>query len=183
METTKISYTPSPINEFGFGRLLGYLALAAGSLYAYTQWYVIAIKNFSLGQYSFLIVGILFVWWFILSIGDILKSKKQKDILENIREDQKQIILTDSEFSFPAIHEKEIQTFTIPYAAFDKVYHKNDEGVESIVVYLDPTKDAYTSNKDNFGKKGRHERSLYDFESEEDAYMFENILRNHRNQM
>ncbi|MDO4713785.1 MAG: hypothetical protein Q4B28_03950 [bacterium] len=81
---TKVQKAGTPINRvendeddqpsIGGAIFLG--IFAAGSIWAYFNGYVIAIKRLSLGEYSFLIAGILFAALAIWQLVSYLKSKK-----------------------------------------------------------------------------------------------------------
>lgn len=51
---------------------------AIGSFWAYFNGYVVAIKRLSLGEYSFLVVGILFTLGALYSFYEYAQSKKEE---------------------------------------------------------------------------------------------------------
>lgn len=51
---------------------------AVGSFWAYFNGYVVAIKRLSLGEYSFLVVGILFTLAALYSFYEYIQSKKEE---------------------------------------------------------------------------------------------------------
>ncbi len=61
------------LKEVGIGALL-----TIGAFYAYFAGYEIAIKNFSLGRYSFLVVGIILALFTAFELFSFLKNNKKK---------------------------------------------------------------------------------------------------------
>lgn len=137
MSTEKIYYHPIQENAENIQWVIGSGALALGSLYAWHAGYVIAIKNLSLGQYSFLIFWILLGLGFLWTVWEYISVLKRKKIIKKLPKDATEIVINDKDFSFPLLHKGKCERVCIPYKAVTQLWTKDDEDEgQSQVIYV-----------------------------------------------
>lgn len=179
----KITYSPrieydddNEWTKWWYNKIIIYWALAIWSFFALSQWYVIAIKSLSLGKYSFLIAGIIFVRAFIDAIREKMIESKNQKILENIRNEWGQTISIDNDsFTFPYIKKWTLYTLTIPCKSAHELWKRwDEEWNESQIIILQD--EYYKNNKKKLLWEVRFQWHLEDFWSESDYRQFENFL-------
>jgi len=149
--------------------------LTLWSLFARFQWYVIAIKNLSLGQYSFLIAAVLFFLWIVYDIVEKQAKKKNEPIFNNMKKSEKTILLKDKEFTFPFINNWKLYSITIPYTSVDSLWSKeSEEDGNSQIIHI---QDKYfKENKEILANYSRFEWNIENFWSESEYKKFEQHL-------
>ncbi len=170
MKTTKLQYHPIGEKAESLQYVIGWWLATLGAFYAWHAGYVLAIKNLSLGKYSFLILGILLALAFLRAVWDYVSAAKKKKIIAKLPKDDAMIVLNDKDFSFPVLNKAGCEHITIPYEVVTQLWTKDDEDEgQSQVIYVN---EEYK----NTLKKGWFQRFETNFPDKKEYEVFKTTL-------